>query len=309
MELRHLRYFIAVAEEEHAGRAAARLGVSQPALSQQIKDLEAQVGVPLFERHARGMRLTQAGQEFLKHAQAVIASASVGVERARAVGQGMAGRLRLGLPETRVALSRITPAIERFRANFPGVELEITGIPWLEQPLALLQESLDVGFCWSAGPATSAPGRYASELESARLLDDPGEYALIPADHPLVACDPLTPAHLAAWPFSPFERRLHPSLYDAILDALRQAGVMSKPLSAQISTTSGGVSVLVAQQGWALITRNLALDPPPGTVARRIQGFSLAAGLDVLWRANDVRPALEALIAELRDGPAERPPA
>jgi DNA-binding transcriptional LysR family regulator len=125
MELRHMRYFVAVAETENVSRAAARLHLSQPALSRQIHDLEAELKVALFERTGRNLRLTAAGEALLAHGRRVLDEAGAFRERARAIGDGEAGILRAGA--TPHSLQRLFPRmLQRFRRIMPGVEVRLT---------------------------------------------------------------------------------------------------------------------------------------------------------------------------------------
>ena len=125
MDLRHLRYFVAVAERGNVSRAAAALRVSQPALSRQIHDLEAELKVPLFERAGRGLRLTGAGEDLITHARRALDLAGAFRERARAIGSGEVGVLRVGA--TPQGLQRLFPPIlQRFRRLMPGVEVRLT---------------------------------------------------------------------------------------------------------------------------------------------------------------------------------------
>lgn len=145
MDLRHLRYFVAVAERGNVSRAAAALHVSQPALSRQIHDLEAELKVALFERAGRGLRLTGAGEDLLAHARRTLDSAGAFRERARAIGSGDAGVLRVGAtPQT---LQRLFPAlITRFRRIMPGVEMHLTEGDAVSLIEALRRGSLHLAF-------------------------------------------------------------------------------------------------------------------------------------------------------------------
>src|SRR5215471_5340256 len=125
VELRHLRYFVAVGEEEHFGRAAARLHVVQPALTRQVQQLEAELGCALFARLKRGVRLTEAGKVFLAEARRLLADLDQSVDRTRLVAQGQVGRLRVGFADT-ATYSGVLPTLLRdFRARWPDVRLEL----------------------------------------------------------------------------------------------------------------------------------------------------------------------------------------
>src|SRR6478672_9779054 len=136
MELRHLRYFVAVAEELHFGRASARVGIAQPPLSQQIKALETELGVRLLERTHRRVALTAAGSVFLEEARRTLAQAEHAAQAARRAGRGEVGRLAIGFVGS--ATYEVLPLVLReFRRRFPGVELSLQEMTTLEQTRAL----------------------------------------------------------------------------------------------------------------------------------------------------------------------------
>src|SRR5687768_10910437 len=176
MELRHLRYFVAVAEELHFGRAAARLRVAQPALSQQIKQLERELGVTLLARTRRRVALTEPGRLFLTEARRTLAQAASAVEVARRAAAGHAGRLRIGHVD--IALWGVLPTLVRvYRERYPGVALSLRETLPARQLAALRAGELDVGI---GPPPTSGP------FETAPVSADPVLLAL-PSGHRLAA--------------------------------------------------------------------------------------------------------------------------
>ena len=153
MELRHLRYFVAVAEERNITRAAGRLRVAQPALSRQLSDLENEVGVKLLERGRHGVNLTAAGREFHRRAKALLADAARAADAARIAGGAMAGRLTLGFP-TGLHLDHLSPVIRAFREKHPRAEFVFTHALPAAQLKGLRDGSLDVAFVNLPGPLT-----------------------------------------------------------------------------------------------------------------------------------------------------------
>src|SRR5216684_478662 len=125
MELRHLRYFVGVGEEQHFGRAAERLHIAQPALSRQIQDLEKEIGFPLFDRLPRGVKLSAAGKLFLEDARRILAEVQEATRRAERVAKGKAGTLRVGFMETISWHGALPKALRRFRKRQPDVELQL----------------------------------------------------------------------------------------------------------------------------------------------------------------------------------------
>jgi DNA-binding transcriptional LysR family regulator len=180
MELRHLRYFVAVAEAAHMGRAATALRVAQSALSRQLQDLEREVGATLFDRHPRGVRLTAAGEAFLGEARASLAHAAAAAGAARAAAAGEVGRLRVGPPDFGARAGLAAAALAEFRARRPRVTVELVPLPWTAHVEALVADRLDVGFAIGAGV-----GDYPEGLAAAAVGLEPLAWALLPAGHPL----------------------------------------------------------------------------------------------------------------------------
>lgn len=287
MELRHIRYFVAVAEELHFGRAAERLNVSQPAMSQQISALEQELGAPLLLRQPSGVRLTEAGSIFLKHAREALAAANQAVEEARRVAHGETGLLKVGLPETQLAVTLASKGIAAFSRAHPNVTVQTTGQPWLEQLRAVGDGKLDIGFCWT-GDETD-PERLPFNLAGRRLIYDPGEYALLPADHPLSARQHVHLADLTQFPFGIYERHLHPPLHDHLLRYLKFGGLKTVEGAPGVTSAAGSVPLVLARGGWTFVSRLVGLEPPVGVVSRRIEGVEAPAGIEVIWRSDDRR--------------------
>ena len=133
MELRHLRYFVAVGEEEHFGRAALRLRVAQPALSRQIQDLEREIGFELFDRLSRGVKISAAGQLFLEEARRILQQLNEATERAQRVARGQSGTLRVGFTENASWRGVVPDSLHLFRERYPDAELQLNPLPSLQQ--------------------------------------------------------------------------------------------------------------------------------------------------------------------------------
>ncbi len=219
MELRHLRYVVALAEELHFGRAAARLGISQPPLSQQVAALEQELGVRLFHRTRREVRLTPPGALFLAEARATLQAA----DRARTVAlqaeRGELGELRLGLFASAPLSRGIAGAIGEFRASHPGARLVLTEARSPLQVEALAQRELDLGFLRSPVRPSLPPGIAAIEVVREPLC------AVIPAGHALARRrGPLPLAALAAEPIVFFSRGFSATMHDQVQALCRAAG-------------------------------------------------------------------------------------
>lgn len=195
MDLRHLRYFLCVAEETHFGRAAIRLGISQPPLSQQIRALEEELGVKLFERTSRRVRLTRAGAMFEPEARRTLAQADRAAQVARLAQQGEIGHLSLGFTTSGPFVPRIASALYRFRLDYPQVKLSLRELGRDEQIAGVRNRDLDIGIVRDFGPPKLPAG-----MASASLLTE-DMVLTVRADHPLALREaPPTIADLADEP-------------------------------------------------------------------------------------------------------------
>ncbi|CRM36110.1 MULTISPECIES: LysR family transcriptional regulator [Pseudomonas] len=217
MELRHLRYFIAVAEELHFGRAAQVLGISQPPLSQQIQALEQEVGARLFERTNRRVELSEAGRLFLHEARLVLAQVDKAADVARRAQLGELGELKIGFTSSAPFNSTIPQAIFAFRQAFPAVHLNLQEMSSTEVAESLVDESIQVGLM--------RPLPLPDSLSVIELMREP-LVAVLNADHPLVEGSErgLHLAQLAEEPFVFFPRTYGSGLYAQLLNLARDAG-------------------------------------------------------------------------------------
>ena len=293
MELRHFRYFVAVAEELHFGRAARRLHIAQPPLSRQIQALEHELGMPLFERLPRALRLTPAGEAFLEGVRRVLGETERAVARARWAGRGEAGRLviaHIDAANHGPLVGRLASAMEE---RHPEVRLELLQMGSAAAWDALREHRADAA-------VTYYQPWYAPEFEHAVLLDDPVSGILLSARHPLAARDGLRLAELEPYPMHYFPRSLNPIAFDHVLMGFAERGL--RPRMGQQSTSFPVVAAMVAEgQGWVAVTRTMLANAPSGTVYRRFADEPIPFGMALLWRAGDISPALARLVAVARD--------
>jgi len=216
MELRHLRYFIAVAEELHFGRAAQVLGISQPPLSQQIQALEQEIGARLFERTNRRVELSEAGRLFLQEARLVLAQVDKAADVARRAQLGELGELKIGFTSSAPFNSSIPQAIFAFRQAFPAVHLNLQEMSSTEVAESLVDESIQVGLM--------RPLPLPDSLSVVELMREP-LVAVLNAGHPLVEGSErgLHLAQLAEEPFVFFPRTYGSGLYAQLLNLARDA--------------------------------------------------------------------------------------
>ncbi|MNF67179.1 HTH-type transcriptional regulator BenM [compost metagenome] len=217
MELRHLRYFIAVAEELHFGRAAEQLGISQPPLSQQIQALEEEIGARLLERTNRRVELTEAGRLFLDESRQVLAQVDKAVQLARRAQRGELGELKVGFTSSAPFTSTVPRSIHAFRQAYPDVHLELHEMSSAETVKALLEDSVQVGVI--------RPLALPDNLQAEELFREP-LVAVLRADHPLAegSEEGLAIATLAEEPFVFFPRTFGTGLYDQLIALAREAG-------------------------------------------------------------------------------------
>jgi DNA-binding transcriptional LysR family regulator len=289
MELRHLRYFVAVAEECHFGRAAARLHIAQPPLSQQIRQLEDELGVTLLNRSTRKVELTPAGQVYLERARTVLAAVSAaGVEAGR-VAAGEIGRLTIGF--TGSATYELLPTLTRvLRADFPGIELDLKGEMLTPDQVSALQDrTLDIGFL--------RPPVHARDLV-VRLLRREPLIAVLPETHPLAASDTVRLAKLRDEPFITYPSHNRSVVYDAVLEACQRVGFSPAKVQ-EVAETSTLVAFVAAGLGVALVPASVQHLKITGATFRPLAGTTQEVALAVATRADDSSPHVAKVLARI----------
>ena len=218
IELRHLRYFIAVAETLHFGRAAEQLHMSQPPLSQQIQILEQQIGARLFDRNNRNVRLTPAGKQFLQQAWLIIEQVNQAADRAGRIHRGELGEITIGFTSSTPFIQRISASLLAFRQQHPAVHIQMVETNTKQQIEPLLTGKFDMGVMRN----TALP-----EALSYRLLLREALVAVVHRDHPLAkqASGKISILQLASQPFVFFDRKVGTALYDETLLLLKQFAI------------------------------------------------------------------------------------
>jgi DNA-binding transcriptional LysR family regulator len=214
IDLRQLRYFVAVAEQLHFGRAAQRLGMAQPPLTQQIQKLERKLGYHVFLRQSRKILLTDAGRVLLDEAARILRDCDDAIERARRAGRGETGRIVLGTPPS-VMLTALPGAIRRFRDRFHDVDVTLRELSTTAVADGLVAGALDIGFLREVESVGSLP--------STVFMREP-VVAVLPKTHALARRQRLSLKQLAREPFVLFPRRLGPAFYDRLLSFCVTAG-------------------------------------------------------------------------------------
>lgn len=289
MELRHLRYFVALAEALHFRRAAERLSIAQPALSQQIQQLERELGVQLLERTQRRVALTEAGTVFLERARLTLSEAAEAVRLARLAGRGEVGHLGVGAVTS--ALYGVFPDVVReFRQRYPDVHLTLHELPGNEQTRALRAGRIQVSFL--------RPPIEEDDIAVRVITREPWVVAL-PTTHRFAGRPRLSLRSLAAEPFISFPRELAPVLYDRVIAMCQRAGF--SPHIVQEAQMQTIVSLVAAGTGVALVPATLQNLSRKGLVYKPLSGVSSKLELGVAWRRDDRSPLLAAFLAVVRE--------
>jgi DNA-binding transcriptional LysR family regulator len=249
MELRHLRYFVAAAEEEHMTRAAQRLGIQQPPLSQQIRDLERDLGVQLFERTPRSIRLNAAGHVFLKDARELLAQTEQAVARVRQASRGELGRIAIGYTSSASLHPTVPRLVRAFHARYPLIALESQENSTRDLLEAVAAEALDAVF------VRSSARRYP-ELKSLLLCEEPMVVAL-PREHPRARkAGPIALRSLASEGFVLYRRADGPGVQDELLPACLAAGFTPKVV-ADVPRLLSAVTQVAAGRGITIVPQAL----------------------------------------------------
>ncbi|WP_417620709.1 LysR family transcriptional regulator [Parasphingorhabdus sp.] len=290
MELRHLRYFRAIGREEHFGRAAISLRIAQPALTRQIRDLEQELGVELFERLPRGVRLSNAGRVFLEEVEEILSQVDRAVDRAKGLASGHLGTIRVGLSEIIAAFDFISYGLLNFRACAPDVTLDLRSIGPIQQVLALNEGTLDAGIIYDAH-LESGDGNL---LQTAQI--GVGETMLaVHEGHPFASRDAVSMAELADEPMLGPARKTAPTYYDRLMSACVESG--SAPNIVQECTTNSVMFSLVAVgMGIGFVT---AAEPAPlaqNIRLVRISDLGLKFNVLLAWRRRDQSVALKRFV-------------
>jgi DNA-binding transcriptional LysR family regulator len=295
IELRHWRQFLAVADELHFGRAAVRLHMTQPPLTQGIAELERRLGVRLFDRTKRSVRLTPAGAALRPAASELLVKAQALPALAQSAAAGETGRLRLGFVST-VGFDLLPRWVRSFRDRYPQVQLELIEATGDLQVGLLASGDIDAGFM------LHSPGFAPGGLQRLRIATEPLVVAL-PDQHALASQASPPMADLLALPLVIFPRRIVPSLYDAIFAMYHAAGQSPQVVQEAIQMQTI-VNLVSAGLGMAWVPESVRQFQRPGVVYRSVQqggGQALPASeTSLVWAAGEPSPALARLVAFAR---------
>jgi DNA-binding transcriptional LysR family regulator len=283
MELRHLRYFVAVAEELHFGRAAARLGLAQPPLSQQIKALEIETGVTLLERTKRRVELTAAGEIFLQEARKILALADRAVLAARRTARGEVGELVVGFVSSTV-YGKASSIFRIMQEEYPDISLLLQDLSSLEQVEAIKAYRLDVGLV--------RPPVQTGELLAMRVIWREPLIVVLPRRHRLAAQKRIAARELAEESFLLVDA---PGFHDQLVRICALAG-FSPRIVQQARSTPTIVNLVAAGIGISIVPASLRNLRRQGVIYRLIEPPAPTIELAVMWRKNDPSPALRSFL-------------
>ena len=288
LEFRHLHYFLAVAEEQHFGRAAERLGIAQPPLSQQMQRLEAALGVKLFDRSQRRVRLTAAGRTLAARAPAVLEAAGALREDVRHAALGRTGVLRVGIGAS-AALGMVPEMIAGFRARCPGVVVQLDDVTSRPHEERLRQRLIDVALVREPAPVEG--------LRSTVVREEP-MVAVLPRAHRLARRRALDLAELRDEPFVLFPQEVAPSYYGELHAACARAGFIPRIVehATEWSTVAGFVAT---GMGVTVAPDSVALMPRDGAAYVRLRDAGMRVQLIALSRDED-DPLVTAFVASIQ---------
>jgi DNA-binding transcriptional LysR family regulator len=293
MELRHLKYFLAVAEELNFTRAAERLNISQPPLTQQIKALEAEMGVTLFDRSAYRIELTDAGRAFAAEAARILGEVRNAVQIAQRAASGAVGRVRVGFTESASFNPLVTSTFRSFRGAWPDVEISLEEHPSTELVAGLREGRLDVGFV--------RPPLRPEESVTFDLLEEEELVVAIPNEHELAGRQHIQLAELATQTFILYPRAVRPGLADAIVSACEAAGFMPKvtQYAPQVSST---INLVAASLGISIVPRSMQGMQPHLVSYIPLRDQTLHALLGIAYRSGETSSPVLNFIEAARNG-------
>ena len=290
-ELRQLRYFVILAEEMHFGRAAARLHMTQPPLSQTIQGLEAALGTPLFLRTKRSVALTAAGAALLPEARRILQQAAALPDVARRAASGESGLLSLSFVST-ADYSVLPPLLREFRERYPQIQIDLREATSDLQLEDLMQGRIDAGLL-----IPPLPDKAAGILDYMKVLDEP-----------LILCAPtgllrrkgaVRLRDLPPLPLIIFPREISPALHDAILSCFRAAGI-TPAIGQQAIQMQTIVSLVSAGMGLALVPQSVSNLMRPGVEYRALADPTPLVETGIAWRRDNASPVLKGFLELLR---------
>ena len=294
MELRHLRYFVGVAEEQHFGRAAERLRVAQPSLSRQIHDLESEMGFLLFDRLPRGVRLSAAGKLFLSDARRILQDVDEAKRRAERIALGKAGTLRIGIATAVAWHGLVVDSFREFRRRQPDAELELHHLLSVHQVEGILSGRLDAGFVANLTPWHKDLAHW--EFAQDRML------LAVPKGHHLTKREGIRLRDLRDMPFVWFPRWVNPLIYDRMMRACTRGGLSAPRIVQEATDRDTNLGLVQCQIGIAWMTESTRWHCPRGIVLLPVVDMNVRLPFSLVWKKDNSSPLLQKFVDQVKAG-------
>lgn len=292
MEFRHLRYFVAVGEEQHFGRAAQRLRVAQPALSRQIQDLERELGFELFDRLPRGVQLNAAGKSFLNEARRILLENQDAISQAKRIAQGQVGTLRIAFTQSLAWQGIFTESLRLFRTRFPGVDFQLTPMPSTEQFALAQSGKIDAGFAFTMTPISE-------DLEEFRF----GFVTLllaVPVGHPLTKRKRVRLKDLTKERFIWAPRWSNPLFVDSLVAECARGGLTNIQIAQEAASEPIMLSLVACGTGVAFVSTCSQRGHPLDTVLLPVSDLKLRLPCGLIWRRDNKANLMVNFVSEVR---------
>ena len=291
MELRHLHYFVGVAEEQHYGRAAKRLHISQPALTRQVHDLESELGFVLFDRLPRGVKLNAAGKLFLNDARRILQEVEEAKVRAERVATGKVGTLRVGFVEALSWHGVVPDTFREFRRLQPDVELDLHPMLSLEQMEAVRSGKLDAGFIFSQNEPDGDFGQLLVAQYKVMLA--------APKGHAVTRFKRLRLRDLRDVPFIWLHRWTNPAYYDSIMDVCYRGGLKAPRIVQYATDHATTLSLVSCRIGVAFVSETTRWQCPRGVTLLSIVDLDFPVPFYLIWRKDNQSALLQKFLAQV----------
>lgn len=279
MQLRHLRYFVAVAEEENFRRAAHRLNLTQPAVSRQIQDLESELGVKLFERTHQRIRLSEPGRLYFHEAKRILADLENAGRMALLANQGEAGTLHIAFNSVAARHNIVPASFHRFRMQYPHVELKLSYLTSTRQLEELRAATIDAGFLMNR------PQSSPVDFKSTKIASD--DYILaMPNKHPLASRRHIRLSELTQAPFIVSPRASSPAMHDTFIAACMSSG-FSPNIVQEVENEQTMLSFIAMGMGISIVHSSARQSLPSGVLLKKVGGLSIPSNLELVWQANN----------------------
>jgi len=294
MELRHLRYFVGVAEEQHFGRAAERLHVAQPSLSRQIQDLETEMGFLLFDRLPRGVRLSAAGKLFLSDARRILQDVDEAKRRAERIALGKAGTLRIGIATAVSWHGLVVYSFREFRRWQPDAELELHHLLSVHQVEGILSGRLDAGFVANLTPWHKDLAHW--EFAQDRML------LAVPKGHHLTKREGIRLRDLRDMPFVWFPRWVNPLIYDRMMRACARGGLSAPRIVQEATDRDTNLGLVQCRIGIAWMTESTRWHCPRGIVLLPVVDMNVRLPFSLVCKKDNSSPLLQKFVDQVKAG-------